>query len=211
VIGDGQYSRAVLARVGGHLFLVLLESVWVQLLCEHDLLKEDHGAHSVVESQLVLVELRENRANVQVSVCLDLGSLQARLNRESPLQEGKSKSHFADTSVVAGHVVESHSLSKLVVLTEFLGLSKEIESTVDIFLLEVVDSEDVANLAKLLATLGEFAARSAVVELLDFQKFLQNANCLNVLALLNQTWSVTENERRKKNTIPNVLFTSLWY
>ena len=68
----------------------------------------------------MLVQLRKHGADVQMSVSLDLGSLQSALNREGPLQKVESSSHFSNSTIVAGHVVESHSLSEFVIFAELL-------------------------------------------------------------------------------------------
>lgn len=81
----------------------------------------------MVQSQLVLVELRENSADVQVGVGLDLGFLESRLDSERPLKEVQGRAHLSNTSVVASHVVESHGLAEFVVLTEFFGLFEQVE------------------------------------------------------------------------------------
>lgn len=87
VVGDGEHSSAVLCSVGWSFLFLLLEGGWVKSLSQHDLLQQDHSTHRMVESQLVLVQLRQNRTDVQMGVGLDLGSLQARLDGQCTLQE----------------------------------------------------------------------------------------------------------------------------
>ena len=111
----------------------------------------------MIESQLMLVKLRENRTDVQMSVSLDLRALEPRFNSKSSLQEVKSSAHFANSTIVAGHVVEGHSLTKLVVFTELFRLLQQVQSAIDVFLLEVVDSKDVTDFAELLASACKFA------------------------------------------------------
>ena len=92
-----------------------------------------------------------------MGVRLGFWSLKPALDSESPLQEIESGPHFSDSPVVASHIIESHCLSKLVVLTEFLRFLEEVQGTINIFLFQIVDSQDVADFTELLATLGEGA------------------------------------------------------
>lgn len=63
MVGDGEYGRAVLVGLGWasllSLLLVLVVRVrlGVQLLGQHHFLQQNDGRHSVVQSQLVLVQL----------------------------------------------------------------------------------------------------------------------------------------------------------
>ena len=82
-----------------------------------------------------------------MSVCLDLWLLKSGLNSQSSLEEIESSFHFVDAAVVAGHVVVGHGLTKLVILYKLLGLLQEVQGTVDVLLLEVVDSENVTDFA----------------------------------------------------------------
>lgn len=137
----------------------------------------------MIQGQLVLVELGENRTDVQMGVGLDFGTLKSRLNRQGSLQKVERCAHLSNTAVVAGHVVEGHSLTKLIVLAKLLGLLEEVERTVDIFLLEVVDGEDVANLTQLLARASEFARRGTEVHLLDLEQLFQDSDRFHIFAL----------------------------
>ena len=105
----------------------------------------------MVQGQLMLVQLREDRANIQVRISLSLGPLQTALNGKRALQEVERCAHLADSSIVASHVVECHGLTELVGLAQLLTLLEQVESRIDILLLQVVDGEDVANFAQLLA------------------------------------------------------------
>ena len=118
VIGDSQDCCAVLRRLRRQILFVLSEGGRVKPLSQHHLLKQNDGTHGVIKSQFVLVKLRENCTDVQMSVSLDLWALEPRFNSKSSLQEVKSSAHFANPTIVAGHVVEGHSLTKLVVFTE---------------------------------------------------------------------------------------------
>ena len=111
----------------------------------------------MIKSKLVLVKLRENRANVKMSIGLDLRSLQTRLNSECTLQEVQGGAHLSNTSIVASHIVEGHSLAELVVLAELLRLFEQVKSTVNVFFLEVINCKDVANFTQLLARAREFS------------------------------------------------------
>ena len=62
----------------------------------------------------MLVELREDRANIQVGISLSLGPLQTALDGERALKEVKRCAHLANSPVVARHVVEGHGLTQLV-------------------------------------------------------------------------------------------------
>ena len=183
MVGDREHGSAVLRGLGGKVFLILLERHRVKSLGKHHLLQEDDCAHGVVQRKLVLVQLREHRTDVQVRVSLDLGSLQPRLNRECPLQEVEGGAHFADAAIVASHVVEGHCLSQLVVFAKLLALLEQIKRTVNVFLLQVVDRKDVANLAQLLARACELAARRSEMHLLNLQELLEDSNRLHILAL----------------------------
>ena len=131
----------------------------------------------------MLVKLRENRTDVQMSVSLDLRALEPRFNSKSSLQEVKSSAHFANSTIVAGHVVESHSLAKLVVFAKLFRLLQQVQSAVDVLLLEVVDGEDVTDFAKLLASACKFARGSTEVHFLHPEELLQDSDGFNIFAL----------------------------
>jgi hypothetical protein len=46
-----------------------------------------------------------------VSIGLDFGLLESRFDSQSTLEEVKSSSHLANSTVVTGHVVVGHGLS----------------------------------------------------------------------------------------------------
>ena len=137
----------------------------------------------MVQGQLVLVQLREHRANIQVRISLSLGPLQTTLDRERALQEVERCAHLADSPIVARHVVEGHGLTELVGLAKLLALLEQVERRVDVLLLQVVDGEDVANFAQLLARLRKFFRVRAEVGFLNFEKLLEDADGLNILGL----------------------------
>ena len=165
MIGNRQHGHFVLvlhlvageARAWYHhvVEVIFLSGRWIELSAQHHFLKENDGAHRVVEGQLVLVELGEHGADIKVGIGLSFRSLQSTLDRQCPLQEVEGGPHFTDSPVVAGHVVEGHCLTELVVLAELLGLLEEVECAVDVLFLEVVYGEDVADFAQLFAALGE--------------------------------------------------------
>lgn len=72
-------------------------------------------------------------------VSLDLWTLQTRLDGQGSLQKVQSRSHLTDAAIVAGHVVEGHRLAKFVVFAEFFGLFEQVQCTVDVFFLEIVN------------------------------------------------------------------------
>ena len=121
------------------------------------------------------------------------------------MEEVESRSHLTDASVVTSHVIEGHSLAEFIVLTELLRLLEQVESAVDVFLFQVINCEDVADLAKLLACSCEFSRSSSEMHLLDLQELLQDANSLHIFALLQKIKqkSVTnlkiEDEKFKSN------------
>jgi hypothetical protein len=82
-----------------------------ELLGEHHLLQKNNSTHGMVKSQFVLVKLREDSADVEMSISLDLGLLESGLNGESTLQEVKSSSHLSNSAVVTSHIVISHGLA----------------------------------------------------------------------------------------------------
>lgn len=131
----------------------------------------------------MLVELREHGTDVEMSVCLDFGALQPRLDRQGTLQEVQGGAHLTNAAVVARHVVEGHCLAKLVVLAELLRLFEQVQRAVDVLLLKVVDGEDVANLAKLLASSRKLLRCRSKMHLLDLEELLENADRLDILAL----------------------------
>ena len=137
----------------------------------------------MIQGQLVLVQLGQDGANVQMSVRLDLRSLQSRLDRQSPLKEVQSRSHLANASVVAGHVIEGHGLAEFVVLAQLFALLEQIERAVNILLFEVVDGQNVTDLAKLLASAREFTTCRPKVHLLYLQQLFQDADCFDIFAL----------------------------
>ncbi len=115
----------------------------------------------------MLVKLREHGTNIQMRISLDLGSLQPGLNRESPLQEVERCTHFADSAIIASHVIEGHRLTKFIVLAKFFAFLQKVKCTVDIFLLEVVDCKDVADLTQLLACARELSRCGAKMHFFD--------------------------------------------
>ena len=131
----------------------------------------------------MLVELRENSADVQMSVGLDFGTLEPRFNGEGPLQEVESCAHFTDPAIIAGHIVKSHGLAKFVVFTELFRLFQQVQGTVDILFLEIVDCEDVTDLAELLASACEFTRGGSEMHLLHPEELLQDADGFNIFAL----------------------------
>ena len=137
----------------------------------------------MIKSQLVLIELRENCTDVQMSVSLNLRALEPRFNRKSSLQEVKSSAHFANSTIVACHVVESHSLAKLVVFTKLFRLLQKVQSAVNVLLLEVVDCKDVTDFTELLASACEFARGSSEVHFLHPEELLQDSDGFNIFAL----------------------------
>ena len=68
----------------------------------------------MVQGELVLIQLTQDGADVQMSVGLGFWSLQSRLDGQSSLQEVERSPHLANPPVVAGHVVEGHGLAELV-------------------------------------------------------------------------------------------------
>ena len=105
----------------------------------------------MVQSQLVLIELGENCTYVQVGVCLDLGPLQASLDRQCLLQEVEGSTHFANSSIVTSHVIESHRHAELISLAQLLRLLQQVQGAINILFFEIVDGQNIANFAKLLA------------------------------------------------------------
>lgn len=71
----------------------------------------------MVKRQLVLVELGEYGADIEVGIRLDFWTLQARLNSERALQEVEGGAHFTNAAIVARHVIEGHGLTELIVFT----------------------------------------------------------------------------------------------
>lgn len=127
MVGDGKDSDLVLvldvcARfLGCDLFqFVFVQASGVQSTTEHHLLKQNDGRHSVIQSKLMLVELTQHRANVQMGVGLRFWSLQPALDGQGALQEVQSRPHLANSAIVASHVVERHRLSELIRLAQLL-------------------------------------------------------------------------------------------
>lgn len=73
----------------------------------------------MVEGELMLVQLTEHCADVEVGVRLDFGSLQTRFDSKCLLKEIESGAHLANATVIASHVVESHCHSELISLAKF--------------------------------------------------------------------------------------------
>ncbi len=128
----------------------------------------------------MLIKLTQHSANVQVSVCLDLGSLQAGLDCEGLLQKVQCSAHLPNTSIVACHVVECHGHAQLVGVDKLLGLFQKVKGRVYVFFFQIIYGEDIANLAKLLAGSCEFLRVNPEMEFLETQNLLQDANRLHV-------------------------------
>ena len=62
-----------------------------------------------------------------MSVSLNLGFLESRLDSQSPLKKVQGGAHLSNTSIVASHIVESHGLAEFVVLTELFRLLEQVE------------------------------------------------------------------------------------
>lgn len=75
--------------------------------------------------------------------------------------------------VVASEIVECHCLTEFVVLAKLFRLLEQIKCTIDVFLFEIVDGKDVADLAELFARLGELRTMigQSVTSLLLVPKF----------------------------------------
>ena len=136
---------------------------------------------------------------------MDLRSLQSALNGKSALQEVQRCSHLADSAIVASHVIESHSLSKLIIFAKLFGLLEQIKSRVDVLLLQVVHGKDVADLTQLFAGAGELLRGSSEVDLLDFEKLFKDSNSFNILALSNK------NKKTTNTVIATVSHDSLFF
>ena len=80
-----------------------------------------------------------------MSISLCFWSLKPRLDGQCSLQKVERSSHLTNASIVASHIVESHCLSKLVGFTKLLGLSEQIKGGIDVFFLQIVDSENVTD------------------------------------------------------------------
>lgn len=167
MIGDGKNCSSVLRGLRRQFFFILLKSLWVQPFCQHHFLQKDDCTHGVIESQFMLVKLRQYGTDIQMRICLDLGSLQPRFNRESPLQEVERCTHFSNTAIVASHVVEGHRLTKFIVLAQFFAFLQKVKCTVNILLLEVVDCKDVADLTQLFACARELSRCCAKMHFFD--------------------------------------------
>lgn len=128
----------------------------------------------------MLIQLRQHGANVQVGISLSFWSLKSRLNGQGSLQKVEGCSHFADPPVIASHVVESHGLTQFVVFTKFLRLLEQVKGTVDILFLQVVDSQNIADLAELFAGFGELPGVGSEIHLFDLEQLLKNSNGFNV-------------------------------
>lgn len=87
----------------------------------------------------MLVQLREDRANVEMSVGLDLGSLQSCLDGQRLLEKVESRAHLSDPTIIASHIVEGHRHPQLVRLAKLLRLLEEVERTIHILFLQVVN------------------------------------------------------------------------
>lgn len=122
-----------------------------------------------------------------MGICLNLWLLKSGLNSQSSLEEVESGFHFVDAAVVAGHVVKGHRLTKLIVLHQFLWFFQEVQGTADVFFLKVVDCENVADLAALLAGTGELLRCCAEMNFFDFEKLLKDSDCFNIFALQEDT------------------------
>lgn len=115
-------------------------------------------------------------------ISLGFRSLKSAFDCQSALQEIEGGPHFTDSPVVAGHVVESHGLTELIVLAELLGLLEEVQGAVNVLLLKVIYCKDVADFAQLFAALGELFRVGTEVRLLHFEQFFKHADGLDVLA-----------------------------
>ena len=71
------------------------------------------------------------------------------------MQEIEGGSQLSNSTVIAGHVVESHCLTKFVVGAEFFRLFKQLNCGVDVLTFQIVDGENVADFTKLLAGFRE--------------------------------------------------------
>ena len=93
----------------------------------------------MVQSELMLVELGQNCTDIKVRIGLDLWSLQTGLNSQGLLQEIECSTHFSYASIIASHIIKGHSHAKFIGLTKLLRLLKQIESAINILLLQVIN------------------------------------------------------------------------
>jgi len=93
MVSNCQHRGSVFVRIWGHCLLVSLcilivgVAIGVKLFREHHFLKQNYCGHCVIERQLVLVQLRQDSTDIQMSVGLDFRSLKLGLNGQSLLQE----------------------------------------------------------------------------------------------------------------------------
>ena len=80
----------------------------------------------MVQSQLMFIQLTQNSTNIQMSIRLHFRPLKFSLNSQSLLQKVKRCSHLPNPPIITSHIVKSHCLAKLVILTEFFGLFEEV-------------------------------------------------------------------------------------
>lgn len=104
-----------------------------------------------------------------MGISLSFWSLKSRLNGQGSLQKVEGRSHFANPPVVASHVVKGHGLTQFVVFTKFFRLLKQVKGTVDILFFQVIDSQNIADLAELLAGFGELPGVGSEIHLFDLE------------------------------------------
>jgi hypothetical protein len=74
-------------------------------------------------------------------------------------------------------------LAQLVVLAQLLRLLEQVQRTIDVFFLQVIDSEYIANLTQLFARPGELLRVGAEYLLFPLEQLFQHPYGLDVLAL----------------------------
>ena len=118
-----------------------------------------------------------------MSVSLSLWPLKSTLDSKCSLKEVQGSTHLSDTPVVACHIIKCHCLTQFVIFAKLFRLFEEVKCTIDVFLLQIVDSQNVANFAKLFTRLCELLRIGTILYFFDFQELLKNTNCLYIFAL----------------------------
>ena len=128
----------------------------------------------------MFVQLWENGTNIQMSISLCFWSLQSALNGQCSLQKVKSSSHFANSSIIARHIVKCHCLSEFIVFTKLFRLFEQVQCTINVFLFQVVYCKNITDFTKLFARFRKLLRICSHVRFLNFEQFLEHTNGLYV-------------------------------
>lgn len=184
VVRDGQHSQPLVTNrlLRLPLFILLAQDLRQRNL-QKLVLQQDDRQHHVLQGVFVPVQLAEDCAQVQVSVCQGLRLLQAQLQFQSLDEVSQGCPDFSRPTVVARQVVISSGLKLNGVPADQLSLLEAVQAQLKLLLLKVNHGSQVQILAQLVGSLIELGVIHPEYILLDAQHLLHDVDALRVLGI----------------------------